>query len=304
MINNSPFDFIFIKESEIDKSQLSQGDLLKRTPALADSVRQAHSYYADADDYSHFLVVTQTCDLVQRENGFKSRYITLCAVRPLSVAVSRELAKFTTSVEGFPFPIGDQERAVLARQYLKRVLNNTIDGMFFIPKGSAHSVDEHLCAFLPLSIALRGSHYEVCLAAKIAQAEGIFAAKIGSLTSNLYGRIATPDLSEKHPDAAQTYQDEFFEELGYGRIAWLSRVQKKALKARVSESVKAGNGVAISEEDAESMLTELPNEATDFVNRAVDILVKRNLLASDERTIKQAIQFLLNDQAIKRLAKQ
>jgi len=303
MDTRSPFDFIFVDAHATDLTQLAQGDLLKRTPELAEAVGQAHSYYAEANDYTHFLVLTQSCDLVRRASGCKTRYITVCAVRPLSVAVDREMSKFTNEMEGFPFRVGDLDRGILARQYLDRVMNNTVDGMFFIPRGSADTVDEHLCAFLPLSIALRTSHYDICLGAKVAQAEEIFAAKIGSLASGLYGRIATPDLHEKRPASVSSFKEEFFEELGYASVAWLSPVQKKALKVRVRTAVTEQGGTPITPERAEQILSNLPNEATDFVERAIQILLKRKLLANDEKTVGQARTYLLNDPSIKKLAR-
>jgi hypothetical protein len=188
MSGAASFDFIFEPTEGIDHDQLLQGDLLHRTKALADAIAQAHSYYATAGDYSHFLVLTQSCDLVRRRGDkCKSRYITICAVRPLSTAVNRELSRYTSPIKGCPIPVGKLENNLLARQYLERVLNNTIDGIFFIPKGSASTVDEHLCAFLPLSVALRVDHYDTCLSAKVAQTKEIFSAKIGSLASNTSG---------------------------------------------------------------------------------------------------------------------
>lgn len=301
MAEDTPFDFIFADAIDVDRSQLFQGDLLRRTPELAEAVGMAHSYYAEAADYSHFLVLTQSCDLVRRGGKCKSRYITLCAVRPLSVAVDREMAKFTNLMDGFPFRVGELDRKVLARQYLERVLNNNVDGMFFIPRGSAETVEEHLCAFLPLSIALRITHYDACLGAKIAQTKEIFAAKIGSLASDLYGKIATPDLHETHPEAVELYRNEFFEELGYRRVAWLSGEQKKALKKRLKTALEVADGTPLTEQQAEQLLDNLPDEANAIVDRMVDVLIKRNLL--DISVIEQAKSFLLNDATIKRLAR-
>lgn len=304
MAESTPFDFIFVEESRIERHQLLQGDLLRRTPELATAIEQAHSYYARAEDYSHFLVLTQSCDLVRRNGKCKSRYITICAVRPLSVAVAREMTRFTNSLDGFPFPVGELDRSILAKQYLERVLNNTVDGIFFIPKGSAPSVEAHLCAFLPLAITLRVDHYDVCLSAKVAQSREIFAAKVGSLASGLYARIATPDLHERHgTQTEKMYKESFFEELGYQRVAWLSPVEKQALKARVKEAVlDAGDG-SVSEEAAEALLDNLPNEASELADRALAILAKRSLISTDEDTIEKARTFLLNDPKFLKLAR-
>jgi hypothetical protein len=299
----TPYDFIFAGAGSVNRSQLMQGDLLQRTPALAEAIAQAHAYYATASDYSHFLVLSQSCDLVRRSGACKSRYITICAVRPLSVAVQRELAKFTSQVEGFPIPIGDVERVALAKQYLARIMNNTVDGIFFIPRNSAETVEEHLCAFVPLSIALRVTHYDTCLGAKVAQCDEIFAAKIGSIASGLYSRIATPDLEERSPpDVVKSYRDTFFEEMGFTSVAWLSERQKKELKRRVKEAV-GPNGDGLPESQAQELLRKLPTHTDLAADRVVDVLVKNKVLADDEGRRQAVRNLLLNDPTFKSLTR-
>jgi len=270
-----------------------------------EAISEAHAYYASASDYSHFLVLTQSCDLVRRDSSRpKSRYITICAVRPLTVAVDREMEKFAKAMPGFPIPVGDSSRGVLARQYLDRVLNNNIEGHFFIPRGSSERIDRHLCAFLPLSIALRADHYNVCLSSKIAQAEEIFAAKIGSLASGLYSRIATPDLHERNnPQIVDKYREEFFQELGYRKVAWLTEEQKKSLKKKLKEIQEVNGGVDISEDDASKIVAELEGEAEKIADRVVDILKSRKLLQDVTEVEDRARSFILNDPTFRRLAK-
>lgn len=304
MVDTATFDFIFESPDEVNKLQLRQGDLLHRTPALASVIAQAHAYYAQATDYSHFLVLTQSCDLIRRKGACKSRYITLCAVRPLSLAVEREFQRYTTPLAGFPIPIGDRENNVLARQFLERILNNTVDGHFFIPSGVVETVDDHLCAFLPLSIALRADHYETCLTAKVGQVKEIFAAKIGSLASNLYSRIATPDLHEQNDaKAVKTYTKRFFEDLGYDSVVWLSRFEREKLEARISEVLTATGRHAVSTKEAREFLEALPSEADAIADRVVEVLTKRGLLADDPEVQKKARNHLLNDAEYKKLAK-
>ncbi|WP_288806307.1 hypothetical protein [uncultured Novosphingobium sp.] len=297
------FDFIFEPNGRINKSALVQGDLLRRTADLAAMIGEAHSYYAEAPDYSHFLVLTQSCDLVRRKGSCKAPYITICAVRPLSLFVEREFAKYSQPIPGFPIMVGDLKESILARQLLERVMNNTVDGIFFIPRGAAPGVNEHLCAFLPLSIALRAEHYDKCLAAKVGQATEIFGAKIGSLTSALYARIATTDFTEQHGQkAAEAYRKSFFEELGYRSIAWLSPFQRDQLSRQVSEVVGAGgNGLANAE--AKAILKALPSEVDALATRAVEILKSRKLVQDDPDILRKAANFLKNDGEFRKLAK-
>jgi hypothetical protein len=304
MPNGASFDFIFEKPEDIDRTGLLQGDLLRRSPELAAAIGEAHSYYADALGYSHFLVLTQSCDLVRRGGKCKSRYITICAVRPLALAVQRELDRYVEPVDGFPIAVGDLDSSILARQYLERVLNNTVEGIFFIPKGSAESVDEHLCAFLALSIALRVDHYEVCLSAKVAQTKEIFSAKIGSLASNLYSRIATPDLSEKNsPAQVAAYKAAFFEDLGYRSVAWLSKYQQQALRDRIAAALASNGGQPLPSGEAQEMLTKLPSEADAIADRVLEVFIKRKIVDDDPEKRRRMKNLLLNDGEFTRLSR-
>lgn len=305
MADAASFDFIFEPTEQIDRKQLLQGDLLHRTPALADAIGQAHSYYATASDYSHFLVLTQSCDLVRRKGGgCKSRYITICAVRPLSLAVGRELQRYTNPLAGCPLPIGNVENHVLARQYLERVLNNTVDGIFFIPRGAADTVDDHLCAFLPLSVALRVDHYETCLSAKVGQAKEIFAAKVGSLASNLYARIATPDLHERNDrKAVEAYTKKFLDELGFSSVIWLTPFQRAFLEAKIAETLRASGEDQLTSEEAVGLLSALPREADAIADRIVKVLTDNRLLADDPEIHRKARNVLKNDREYQKLAK-
>ena len=218
-------DFIFAPAAEVDASSLRQGDLLLKTDALKAAISVAHSYYAEAEDYTHFLVLTQSCDLVRRGGKPKSRYITVAAARPLSVVVARVLEKYRFPKFDFPFVVCPSSNAVSAQHFLERLLHNTEDGYFFIRKDEARGINQDLCVFLPLSIALRVDHYDVCLSTKIAQLDNIFAAKVGWLAGNQYSRVATPDVEEKL-DAPSEYKKAFYKEALFEDTAWLTSQQQ------------------------------------------------------------------------------
>ena len=66
---------------EPPKDDLRQGDLLEKTEALEELLEEVHPYYLK-DTYTHFLIITQSCDLVRRNgNPPKSRYVTIAGVR-------------------------------------------------------------------------------------------------------------------------------------------------------------------------------------------------------------------------------
>ncbi len=88
----------------VDAPDLQQGDLLKRTAELEGLLRSYYPLYAAKEENRHFLVLTQTCDLVRRENNrCATRYIAIAPVRPLQVALQRKLyAKLTDNVKAVP----------------------------------------------------------------------------------------------------------------------------------------------------------------------------------------------------------
>ena len=77
--------------SRSTSSNLMQGDVISKTSGLKRLLEEVHPHYLQ-DDYTHFLVITQSCDLVKRGGkDCKSRYITLAAVRPLTLVLEREI---------------------------------------------------------------------------------------------------------------------------------------------------------------------------------------------------------------------
>ncbi|NEW95461.1 hypothetical protein [Rhodopseudomonas sp. BR0G17] len=284
-------DFIFCDSASMDRQSLLQGDLLVRNERLRAALGDAHQYYADSSDYSHFLVLTQSCDLVRRSGRQpKSRYITLAAVRPVSIVVDRflERHKFTYS---FPIMLCKKERETVAREFLERLLHNTVDGFFLLKKDCHPLLDEDICAFLPLSVALRSAeHYEACLSAKIGQMDHIFAAKIGWLVGNLYSRVGTPDI-EEHVANPQAYKEKFYDETLFQRTAWLSTGQFEQLREIVRYWSKLNPAIRINEEIAQEILTQLPSDQQLIIERVIALLHDANLLGSEA----EARNVLLND---------
>jgi hypothetical protein len=177
------------------EKDLQQGDILKRTPELMAVLKEAHPYYHSNPDYKYLIVLTQSCDLVQRDGQrCKSRYITLAAVRSLTTLVQRELAKYQRSDR--------EKKASYCRlgaknyiiQFFERLLNNNELGYFYLHDDLALGIQEPVVAFLSLSIAIKADiHYKTCIDARIAQLQENFQAKLGWLVGQMYSRVGTPD---------------------------------------------------------------------------------------------------------------
>jgi len=86
----------FTYSDNLDAEALKQGDILEKTPELSALLNNYHSYYATSSEYTHFQVLTRSCDLVRRgsNNNCTSRYITLAAVRSLDTVIKRAITHF------------------------------------------------------------------------------------------------------------------------------------------------------------------------------------------------------------------
>lgn len=296
-------EFLFAKDHEIDLKELQQGDLIIRDKTVQDVLSQAHQYYATAPSYTHFIVITQSCDLVRRgTRSPKAPYITVAAVRPFNILLDRFLRRHAFSPEaGEKYGLYDVSRREVSQQYLERLLNNEERGVFFIRGGSHPSVKEDLCAFLPLSVALKADHYDKLLAAKIAQLDDIFAAKLGWLVGNLYSRIATPDLEERSENGEEL-KEKFFQEKLDDDATWLSSTRWKALNKAMREEV-ARVGGPLSRESVSKLVAEVPSDMDFLARRAIEILRTNRVLENDQGLLQRAENLLRNDQNLASIAR-
>lgn len=188
----------FTYADSFDSESLQQGDVLKRTPELDAILAEVHPHYHSSSSYKHFIVLTQTCDLVPRNIGgktCKSRYITIAAVRPLQLAVEREIERLMRLRE-FDYKLGvtdDKTRSSL-KNFVERLLNNNEDDFFYLESDPPRGLPEDSCAFLHLSIALKSDlHYEPLLRSKALQLRVDFQHKLGYQVGKSYSRVATED---------------------------------------------------------------------------------------------------------------
>lgn len=284
---------------EINRTSLLQGDLLVRNEHLCASLRDGHSYYAKASDYTHFLVLTQSCDLVRRgKKPCKARYITLAAARPLQTVVDRFLESRVLDSDKLSFRLFEKSDENVARQFIERIVHHTEEGYFFIPKSGSHTIARDLCVFLPLSIAIRSQdHYEACLSAKVAQLTDVFQAKVGWLTGNQYSRVGTPDLGELVEDE-DAYLKGLWQQSLRQESVWLRRFDYDRLKPALHKLRTERPNDVVTEEQLTQLVSQLPSEATEIASRVVAVLVEKNLLPRDKEI--KARNILSNDGALKK----
>lgn len=290
--------FIF---DRLDATTLRQGDLLQKNEALSEAVAQAHPYYRDAKHYTHFMVVTQSCDLVRRGSKIGAPHITICAAKPLSHIVEKRLSSLAEKEYGeINLRVFKKTHRRSLEQYLERLLHNTEEGLFFIPADACELLGEDICVDLSLSIALRVEHYEAILQAKIAQLDGVFAAKVGWLKGNIYSRVATTDIEEQLGSGAKEYKKKFIGDILDDRAFWLSDSQLQMLAAH--RRAKAGQDhEELTNEGVAAFLTTVPADIDQVVDAVVERLVSRQILTEDKRITTRNI--LMNDRKITSLIK-
>jgi hypothetical protein len=177
---------------------LQQGDILSKTPEILKIIGEVHPHYLK-DDYINFIVLTQTCDLVRRiPNQCNARYITLAAVRPLNLAIEREINKYQTEFEKLAMVCSNEEKFKVIN-FIERLLNNNDPEYFYLHEAPQFSLFESSCAFLRLSIAIKSDlHYDACLGSRILSLDEVFQAKLGWLVGNIYSRVGTEDWVPNH----------------------------------------------------------------------------------------------------------
>lgn len=187
----------------LDRAQLNQGDVLRRTPAVEAVLHDVHPHYARAA-YPLFIVLTQSCDLIRRGGGpCASRYVTLAAIRSLRLVLEREIQRFQYSSIEKKLGICSLATQPKMVQFVERLLNNNEDKYFFLQQEPGLGLEQDHCAFVQLSIALKTElHYETLLAAKILQLTESFQHKLGHLVGKMYSRVGTEDWVPQHASEA------------------------------------------------------------------------------------------------------
>lgn len=179
-----------------DSNELRQGDILDRTPDVLALLRDVHPYFANQEKYLHFMLITQSCDLVRRDgSNCKAPYLTIAAVRELvDVVLQKELPRI-----GQDMAIGRYVRAShheKVRMFLEGLLNNNDPNYFFLRADQTQGLGVDCCACLRVTVPLRVEHYSKLLAAKRGQLDATFQAKLGWLVGTNYSRVGTEDWND------------------------------------------------------------------------------------------------------------
>jgi hypothetical protein len=298
-------EFIFRPFGEINLSSLTQGDIIEKSEPVVERVAQAHQYYAQATDYTHFVVLTQSCDLVRRKGAFKAPYITIAAAKPFSKTLDSYFRQNSKPLKGTGISYFSQTLSGKARQLIERHINNTEPEFFFLPKEGHPNLSEDLVVFLRLTIALRQEHYEVLANAKVAELADVFQAKLGWLTGNIYSRVATPDLEDRGLDSKSIKTQYYEQYIPRDSAVWLSSIQAEYLKKLITKKC-AELGRDLTEEETLNLIYgEVPEDALIIAQNIVDLLRKNQLIDPADRALQiRFANVISNEATFKSLVKQ
>ena len=220
--------------AHLNRNQLHQGDVLRRTPEVEATLRNIHPHYTRTD-YPFFIVLTQSCDLIRRGGRpCASRYVTLAAIRPLRLVLEREIRRFQYDSIEKKLGICNRAQQPKMLQLAERLLNNNQERYFFLQRQPGSGFEEDHCAFLQLSIALKSElHYKALLAAKILQLSESFQHKLGHLVGTMYSRVGTEDWVPQYATEAEFRNRT--RELVDDLVVWLDRDLHRRVLAELCE---------------------------------------------------------------------
>ncbi len=277
-------------------SSLRQGDLILKKDSIKGVLALAHRYYVEKGDYTHFLVISQSCDLARRDSKpCRARYISLAAVRPLQLVIMREIAKHQKTPAEKVGKLCAKQRRTLVKQFLERLLNNNESEYFYLHEDHELGLPAPSCAFLRLSIAVKAEpHYDALLNARALSLNDTFAAKLGWLVGNMYSRVGTrewvPDpmpresfdswIGKLLDEATMWVDDKQLKEARKTLQPDVLRGGMDAVRSHVSETVvkprkeillervaKIAENIGIGREKANNLRSHLDNDPT-FTARA------------------------------------
>lgn len=224
----------FTYQDPVDEESLHQGDVLRRTEQLNEVLKDVHPHYHGKIDYKHFIILTQTCDLVRRDDGrCNARYITIAAVRPVHLAMARYVERQQRHELERQLSFCEAKGRDRLRLFVERLLNNNEDAYFYLHREPSRGFSEDQCAFLHLSIALKTRlHYDMLVKAKCLQLKEGFQHKLGATVGRLYSRIGTEDWVPMHATRSE-FTQEVTSKVRDVEVIWLEKRSHKRVVAEL-----------------------------------------------------------------------
>jgi hypothetical protein len=123
--------------------------------------------------------------------------VNIAAVRPVEQVLRWEAEKHQEEWQILTSVIGGGRTRNTLLMFLQHLFDNNEPGFFYLHEDRSFGIHQSCCAILALSVALRAQHYDMLLAAKLAQLKEPFQAKLGWLMGNMYSRVGTTEWDQE-----------------------------------------------------------------------------------------------------------
>ncbi len=274
--------------------QLFQGDVLERTRDIEAILERLYPYaYQNREKYPYFVVLTQSCDLVEDDSRErKAEHITLAAARPLRLFLEHEVSKLQIPVlKELGICLTKDKPALMTR--MERLLSNEEYPFFYLHPAETTPFTEPMVAYLRVTFPVHtDTHYTACLRAKRVELAPEFRAKLGWLTTLVFGRVATTDFN---PEQRHRYACESIDGI---------EVQWRKAKALVNEARQKGLSENLKKLTA-SQLGELVSALDEKSHPEIitDIIAKhaQEVWEADEQRVERFRRRLLKDRGFNEL---
>jgi hypothetical protein len=261
----SPLHFCYAQSNDYVSTELSQGDVLRRTPELDKVLATVHPHFHQHRKNLYFMVLTQSCDLVIRDGeAGKAPYVNIAPVRPLDEVIAREIDSLRLQNIRGELPLLTHKARARLSDFARRLINNNVPQYFFL-ESDGTELGQDCCAFLRLSIAIKSDlHYKTCVDAKFLQLNDSFQAKLGALVGQLYSRVGTKDWDAKQLESkvAQLTKDAAY---------YLDDGKVKELEREFAARCATDADFTFEASDLTAAIKAIPTKKKVVVSRAADI---------------------------------
>lgn len=174
---------------------LAQGDILEPNVNLTKLFQEVHPHFSKPK-YLGFLVLTQSCDLVQKY-GVKATHITLAVIRSLQDIISTSLKdNFGYLAPGIYAAHRQKSVELLAERLINQ--NENMLGLFYLHTEADLGISTPSVAILRVTISVKAEHYPMLQEARVGRLSKEFQAKLGWMVGNLFSRVGVSDWKEKY----------------------------------------------------------------------------------------------------------
>jgi hypothetical protein len=284
--------------------KLCQGDILARTEELLKILDEFHHHYSVKKDYLYFMVLTQSCDLVKREendNRCSAQYITLAAIRPLELLIAREIRRYQSDDVEVKGRLVDRSKQNSLNNFIRRLLNNNETAYFYLNEDANMGLADSCVVFLRLSVPLKADlHYDTCLRAKKLELEDNFKAKLGWLVGDIYSRVATEDWTPNYKKEDQF--KEMIEQILEANCVLIDNIKQFLKEVRSKYTTDQLDKMTTKELQKLNKEIIIPSRKQVFLDRLEEVLLQTKN-TSDKAVAKEIVESIKNDAMISALLK-